>query len=65
MGASDTVYNFDQATGDQIIGETAGQITNIVAAQTTNSSGNSVIQLSDGSTITFVGINHVTSSFFS
>jgi hypothetical protein len=61
---TDTVYNFSQATGDRITGETAPQISTIVATQSTDANGNAVIQLYNGPTVTLVGIQHVDASFF-
>jgi hypothetical protein len=66
--ANETVAGFDTVTGpghDEIsfAGETQRSIQNVVATQE-QSGGNTTLNLPDGSSITLVGVTHVTSSFF-
>jgi Ca2+-binding RTX toxin-like protein len=61
---SDTVYNFSVSTGDRILGETSAQISTILATQSRDARGNTIIQLSDSSTMTLIGIHHIDSTFF-
>jgi Ca2+-binding RTX toxin-like protein len=61
---SDTVYNFNVSSGDRILGETSAQISTILATQSHDARGNTVVQLSDGSTMTLIGTHHLDSSFF-
>jgi hypothetical protein len=65
---NETATGFDTVTGpghDQISfsGESQRSIANVVATQE-QSGGNTTLHLPDGSSITLVGVTHVTSSFF-
>jgi hypothetical protein len=59
IGGSASVYNFDQATGDRIVGDSAAQAQAIVTASTASGS-NTVLHLTDGTQITLIGVSHAT-----
>ncbi len=66
--ANETVAGFDTVSGpdhDEIsfAGETGRSIQNVVATQE-QSGGNTTLHLPDGSSLTLVGVSHVTNSFF-
>jgi len=57
---NDTVFNFSQASGDQVSINHATDVAATVAANaTTDGSGNVVLHFSDGSNVTFIGITSV------
>ena len=58
----DTVTNFNQAAGDRILESGAAATTTMQTAQ--SSGGNTVITLSDGSTVTLVGVASIGPTFF-
>src|SRR5262249_46600560 len=62
---TDTVFGFDQATGDRIH-LTTDTVANAVAHSTqVNGGADTLVTLSDGSTILLKGVTHIDSSFFS
>lgn len=60
----DTVSGPSQSGSSSFAGQPQGGGTEQVVATQTQSGGNTVLQLSDGSTITVAGSSHVDSSFF-
>ena len=62
---TDTVVGFDQAAGDRIH-LTSDTVANAVAhSAQVNAGADTLITLSDGSTILLKGVTHIDSSFFS
>ena len=62
---ADTIVSFDQAAGDRIH-LTTDTVTNAVANSTqVNNGADTLVSLSDGSTILLKGVTHIDSSFFS
>jgi hypothetical protein len=65
-GGAGTGSGFDTVSGPQAGGGFAGNLpagTEQVVATQTQDGGNTVLHLSDGSTITLIGVTHVDSSF--
>jgi hypothetical protein len=54
---NDTVFNFTQASGDRVsLNGATDNASTVVAAATADGSGNAVLHLSDGSSVTLVGV---------
>ena len=63
-GRHDSISTFNQAGGDRVsLNSATDTIANVVSTAST-SAGNTTVTFHDGSTLTFIGINSINSTFF-
>jgi hypothetical protein len=61
----DSISTFSQAGGDRVsLNSATDPVANVVSSAVTDGSGNTTVTLHDGSTITFIGLDHVNGGFF-
>jgi hypothetical protein len=64
-GRHDSISTFSQAGGDRVsLNSATDPVANVVSSAVTDGNGNTTVTLNDGSTITFIGLDHVNGGFF-